>query len=111
MQDRPNYPLPILYRYPDNAVADQNKILRRSFLYYGVWSSAKNWGVDPNEGTNAMALCNFYSQFGQDVSKCNDITQMVGPNVLPVGDLFNWPEGDETRLLKNVFEQNTIKIY
>ena len=111
MQDRPNYPLPILYRYPDDATKDQNKLLRRSFLYYGVWSSAKNWGVDPNEGTNAMALCNFYGKFGQEISKCNDITQMAGPNVLPVGDLFNWPEGDETRLLKNVFEQNTIKIY
>ncbi|MEI6581083.1 MAG: hypothetical protein WCO07_02845 [bacterium] len=109
MQNRPDYPLPILYKYPDNPSANGNK----GFLFYGAYRSFmdSSWWPYTQERTNAIDLCKFYVNKGYSKNTISDCEGGIGgPNYIHVSDLLQYEGGPRSGLFRDTFEKK-LKVY
>jgi hypothetical protein len=108
MLNRPDYPLPILYKYSDT---NTNKAIR-GFLYYGSYNAWPNPSIWPyaHQRDETRAMCHAYEVYGGNNYASDCDTGNTGVNYIHVSDLLNFEGGPQSGLLGTTFERK-LQIY
>jgi hypothetical protein len=113
MVNRPDYPLPILYKYPDqNPYGTPD---RKGFLYYGSYANWTNtprtsWNGDVDDYNATINLCKFYIPYGTSTeAQCN--AGSAGADYIPITHWLNFEGGFTKTLGVGIKDSQGVETY